>query len=331
MMGRSLPKSGIDHRGRFRKLVLRQEFTLLVVAVAIAVTATLRNSSFLDTANLLEILKASVMYFVMACGAAMLMIGGGLDFSVGSVFTFGSLMCASALVAGAPVAVGVLAGIAAGAAMGLMNHLIISVLHAPPIIGTLGTFFVLGGVNTQITGGKDVLPLPDSFKILGSGRIFGFPVVVIYGIVVGIVFWVLLERTRFGLNVRALGGNRNAAIGAGLRITRLDLALYVIGGATAGLAGVIYTARVGAGQVMAGGAPVTLSVVTAVLIGGVSLLGGLGTITGVALGALLLSLIDNALILARISPQYNQIVLGLILISAVAIDYVRRQELYKKR
>ncbi len=154
---------------------------------------------------------------------------------------------------------------------------------------------------------------------------------VLIAVAVGVLFWFLLERTRFGVNVRALGGNRQAAVGNGLRVFRLDLALYVIAAATAALAGVVYSAQVGAGQVTAGGTSTTLNAVTAVLIGGVSLMGGMGSVQGVAVGAVLLSLIDNALVLTGIPPQYNSIVIGAILVSAVAVDHLRRARIYRKR
>ena len=204
-------------------------------------------------------------------------------------------------------------------------------LHVPPIIATLGTFFIITGLCIQITGGQDIVPLPDAFQHLGQGAILGVPFVVLYAIAVGFAFWFVLERTPFGIDVRAVGGNRNAAVANGIKVPHVEATVYVLGGATAALAGIIYAARVGSGQVSAGGASVTLSVVTAVLIGGVSLLGGLGTITGVAVGAILLSEIDNALIVAAIPPQYNTIVVGVILIAAVAIDHVRRERLYRVR
>ena len=141
----------------------------------------------------------------------------------------------------------------------------------------------------------------------------------------------MFEWTRFGVNVRARAGNRQAALGNGLRVVRLDLALYCIAAGSAGLAGFIYSARVGAGQVEAGGAGLTLNVIAAVLIGGVSLFGGLGSIAGVAVRAILVTEIDNALIIGRIPPQYNNIVVGVVLIAAVGLDHLRRQRLYRKR
>jgi ribose transport system permease protein len=312
------------------RLLMRQELTLILVILVIAVAAFSRNQAFLTGQNVLQILRGSVIYFVMACGAALLTIGGGLDFSVGGVFTLGSLSTCLLLVRDVPWPLAVLFGLVVGGLVGALNHVVITYWHVPPIIATLGVFFVLLGFNNLISQGDDVLPLPDAFTRLGQGSVLGIPNIIWYALAVGVVFWFLLERTRFGVNVRALGGNRQAAIQNGLRVVRLDLALYALAGMTGAFAGQIYAARVGAGQVQAGGATTTLNVVTAVLIGGVSLFGGLGSITGVAAGAVLLSTVDNALIVAQIPPSYNTVVVGAILIGAVAIDHVRRTHLYRR-
>jgi len=311
---------------------LRPETTLIVVILAIGVATALRNPNFLNVGNLTDIARAAVIYFVMACGASLLMIGGGLDFSVGSVFTLGGISAAWLMqTAGIPWPLAILGGIAVGVIAGYLNSQVIARLHVPPIIATLGTFFIFTGLCVQITGGQDIVPLPKEFQRIGQGAIFGVPFVVIYAIVIGLIFWFVLERTPFGIEVRATGGNRKAALANGIKVAWIETTLYVLGGATAALAGIIYSARVGSGQVSAGGAGVTLSVVTAVLIGGISLLGGLGSISGVAVGALLLSEIDNALIVAAVPPQYNTIVVGVILIAAVAIDHLRRERLYRVR
>ncbi|WP_291052793.1 ABC transporter permease [Herbiconiux sp.] len=314
-----------------RTILLRQETWLLAVVVLIAVIASIRNPNFMNPDNLVEILRGSVIYFIMGCGAALLVIGGGLDFSVGAIFTLSALVGTSLISQGVPIVVGILAALAVGALAGVVNHLIVTYWHVPPIIATLGTFFMALGLSALITGGNDVVPLPAEFMKLGQGSVAFIPNVIWYGLIVGALSYFVLEKTRFGVNVRAVGGNRQAAIGNGLRVVRIDLVLYIVAGVTAAIAGMIYSARVGAGQVEAGGSSVTLVVVTGVLIGGVSLLGGLGSITGVAVGAVLLSVIDNALIVAQIPPQYNNVVVGAILVGAVAVDHLRRKQLYKPR
>ncbi|GAA0934585.1 ABC transporter permease [Pseudonocardia zijingensis] len=314
-----------------RDLLARQETTLLLVIVVVGALAASRSSLFLDAQNLLEILRSSVIYFLVGCGAAMLIIGGGLDFSAGAVFTLAALMGSTMLVSEVPWPIALLGGLALAALVGVVNHLVITYWHVPPIIATLGVFYLLSGVDNLVTGGNDVLPLPQVIQDIGQGSTLGVPNVVLIALVVGLLFWFLLEQTRFGVNVRALGGNRAAAVANGLRVRRIDLALYVLAAGTAGLAGIVYSARVGAGQVTAGGTSTTLIVITAVLIGGVSLMGGMGSIQGVALGAVLLSLIDNALVLTEIPPQYNSIVIGTILVTAVAVDHVRRERIFRKR
>lgn len=314
-----------------RRVMARQETTLLLVVLVVGTLAALKSSLFLDSDNLLEILRSSVIYFVMGCGAGLLVIGGGLDFAAGAVFTLASLMTSTMLVSAVPWPVAIVGGLALAALVGVVNHLVITYWHVPPIIATLGVFFMLTGVDNLVTGGNDVIGLPQVVQDIGQGSLLGVPNVVLIAVAVGVVFWFLLERTRFGINVRALGGNRAAAIANGVRATRVDLALYVLAAVTAGFAGVLYAARVGSAQVTAGGSSTTLIVVTAVLIGGVSLMGGLGSIEGVAIGAVLLSLIDNALVLSSIPPQYNTIVVGAILVSAVAVDHLRRERIFRKR
>lgn len=326
-----LDKPEVPRSNVLRAIMLRQETWLLAVVALIAIVAAVRNPNFMNPDNLVEILRGSVIYFIMGCGAALLVIGGGLDFSVGSVFTISALVGTSLIAQGVPIILGILAAMAVGALAGVINHLIVTYWHVPPIIATLGTFFVALGLSALITNGSDVVPLPLDFLKLGQGSFAFVPNVIWYGIIVGFIAWFVLQRTRFGVNVRAVGGNRQAAVGNGLRVVRIDLILYVVAGVTAAIAGMIYSARVGAGQVEAGGASVTLVVVTGVLIGGVSLLGGLGSITGVAVGAVLLSVIDNALIVAQIPPQYNNVVVGAILVGAVAVDHLRRKQLYKPR
>lgn len=319
---------------RFRisqETLLRPEITLLFVILLIGIVTAIINPNFLNIGNILGIARASVIFFVMACGASLLMIGGGLDFSVGSIFALGGLVTALLLKLGFPWPLAVLAGVMVGSIAGYINSQIIDRLHVPPIIATLGTFFIFTGLSFQVTGGRDIVPLPKIFQYLGQGAVMGVPFVVIYAIVIGFVFWFILEQTPFGVEVRAIGGNRKAALANGIKVRRIEAAIYTLGGATAAFAGIIFAARVGSGQVAAGGSGVTLSVITAVLIGGVSLLGGLGSITGIAVGAILLSEIENALVLAMVPPLYNTIVVGVILIAAVAFDHIRRERLYKVR
>ena len=316
---------------RVRSILARQEVTLLIVMTLIIIAVSLRTPLFFTASNLTQILEGAVIYFIVACGSALLMIGGGLDFSVGAAFTFGGLLTAILLTAGIPVPLAVILGLAGSAAVGVVNWVVITWCHVPPIIATLGVFFGMVGITNQITGGLDVVPLPTEFEWIAQSKILGVPATIGIATLVGDLTWYVLERTPLGTNVRALGGNRAAALGNGLRVRRLDLFVYVAAAVTAGGAGLLYASRVGSGQVAAGGSTLTLTVITAVLIGGVSLLGGLGTIQGVAVGSVLLSLINNALVMSRIPPANNSLIIGGVLIAAVTFDYFRRQRLYRRR
>jgi ribose transport system permease protein len=311
-----------------RRLLARQELTLIAVLIVIGVLATLRNSSFAESDNLLQIIRAAVVTFIVACPLTLVTIGGGFDFSVGSVFTLGGVSAAYFMTNGVIWPLAILLGIAIGALIGAVNAGVIDRLKVPPIITTLGTFYFTGGVVILFTDGIDISPLPTQFNSLGTGSPLGVPNIIIAGILVGVAYHLVLERTRFGYNVRSLGGNRLAAIENGIPARRLDAWLYVGAGALAAFAGIVYAARTGSGQVGAGGASVTLTTISAVLIGGTSLFGGIGTITGTALGAILFAEIDNALAVAGIDALYSNMIIGGILVLAVAADSLRRGRMF---
>jgi len=317
--------------GPARNLMARQEATLAAVLIVLGVLATFRNPAFGSSANLVEVLRAAVESFIVACPLTLVTIGGGFDFSVGSVFTLGGVAAAFFMVHGITWPLAIVFAVMIGAAIGAVNTVIIERLKVPAIITTLGTFFFLGGVVILFTNGTDISPLPTQFDSLGTGSVLGVPDVVLVGVIVGIVYHLVLDHSRFGYNVRTLGGNRLAAIENGISARRLDAWLYIGSGTLAALAGIVYTARTGSGQVDAGGAPVTLTAISAVLIGGTSLFGGLGTITGTALGVLLLAEVNNALAVDNINALYSNMIIGGVLVLAVAADSMRRGRMFAIR
>ena len=190
---------------RLRRVVVRSELTLFGVLIVVGAAATLRNSAFAAPDNLVEVVRAAVVTFIVACPLTLITIGGGFDFSVGSVFTLGGVSAAWFMTSGGiPWPLAVVLGAAVGALVGLVNALVIQKLNVPPIITTLGTFFFVGGVVVLFTGGIDISPLPTQFNELGTGSLFGIPNVIIAGAVVGVVYHIVLQHTRFGYNVRAL-------------------------------------------------------------------------------------------------------------------------------
>jgi ribose transport system permease protein len=225
--------------------------------------------------------------------------------------------------------VAILGGIGVGVLAGTINAAVSVYLHVPPLIATLGMFFVAGGIAVVLTGGTDVYGFSDDFINIGAGDIGGIPFLIFYAVGIGILFHVILESTVFGYNIRAIGGNRAAAAANGIRVARMDIALYSISGGVAALAGILGAARLSTASPAAGGASLTFQVITAVIIGGTSLFGGIGTIAGSALGAILFAEISNGLQVINVNALYQNIFVGVILVAAVAIDQYRRRRRFR--
>jgi ribose transport system permease protein len=287
------------------------------------------NGDFISSDNLIELLRSATLYFIVACASTLVLVGGGLDFSIGSVYALGAVVTGLLITHGIPWPLALLIGIALGVGVGMINAAVSVYLLVPPLIATLGTFFVAGGVAVVITGGTDVYGFPESFINLGAGEVAGIPYLIFYALAAGIAFHVLLDKTVFGFNIRALGGNRAAAAANGIRVARMDIALYAISGGIAALAGILGAARLSTASPAAGGASLTFQVVTAVIVGGTSLFGGIGTIAGSALGSILFAEINNGLQVVNVNALYQNIFIGVILVSAVAIDQYRRRRRYR--
>lgn len=310
---------------RLRELLGRQEITLIGVILAFGIIVSILNPVFATPANLIDLLRSTVVYFVVACGLTLVVVAGGFDFSVGSVFTLGGLSAAWLMSIGVFWPLAVLGGVALGFAVGFVNALVIDRLSVPPIITTLGMFYFVAGAVVLFTGGRDIQPLPDGFNAFGKGTFIGIPALIWYAVIIGVIYHLVLQHTRFGYNVKAVGGNLGAAVANGISAVRTNMWLYAGAGGIAALAGILYAARTGSGQVTAGGAAVTLTAISAVLIGGTSLFGGVGTITGTALGALLFATINNGLAIASVPALYSNMIIGAILVLAVAVDAYRRR------
>jgi ribose transport system permease protein len=310
---------------RFGELRRRQEVTLAGVIIVFCAAVAILNPAFLSAGNVINMLQSTVVFFVIACPLTLVQVAGGFDFSIGSTFTLGAISATWLMSLGLFWPLAILAGMAFGTVVGLINSLLIERLNVPPIITTLGTFYFIAGAVVLFTGGVDIQPLPDGFNAFGQGAILGVPNLIIYGVVIGVIYHLLLQRTPFGYNVKAVGGGRAAANANGISARRVNMWLYSSAGGVAALAGILFASQTGSGQVSAGGASVTLTAISAVLIGGTSLFGGVGTIAGTALGALLFAAINNGLAVANVPALYSSMIIGAILVAAVALDSFRRK------
>ncbi len=282
---------------------------------------------FLSADNLFNIGAQTAVVAVIAIGMTLVIITAGIDLSVGSVAALSGVVGVSMMTgAGLPVPVAILGGILVGAGAGLINGFLVSVAGLNPFIATLGMLSVARGVVYISTNAKAVFGAPDSFRLLGQGVIGPIPIPILAILVVAVVGYIVLSRTRLGRYAYAIGSNPEAARLSGIPIRRYLLSVYVISGALAGLGGMIAASRVNSGQPNYG-IGLELDVIAAAVIGGASLFGGQGTVVGTLIGAFLIALIRNGAVLLDVNTFYQQIIIGVVIWIAVFWDQYRRRRL----
>lgn len=295
-------------------------YALVIILAVFLVTLAISNQSFLTLSNMNVILIQVAGNALLATGATFVILTGGIDLSVGSIVGLagvvaalfaqddGTLTCAEA------IALGVLAG----AAIGAFNGLLVAFARVPPFVATLGNMTVASGLAFVASDGQPISGLSDQFLAL-SGTIYGISIPVAVMVVVVVIAWIILARTKFGMHIYAVGGNPHAARVAGVNLRANRFAVYTISGLLAGVAGVILAARATAG-IATNGTGYELNAIAAAVIGGISLAGGRGSIIGTVFGFLIIGVLDNGLNIINVSPFYQLIVKGLIIIGAVFID-----------
>jgi predicted ABC-type sugar transport system permease subunit len=281
--------------------------------------------------NLQSIAVFAVAPLLLALGQTFVIISGGIDLSVG--FTMGLAAVAVAHVANAagnafgPAAgfvVAILVTLPAAALPGLINGWLVARLGIPPFIGTLGMYGVARGTAFLLAGGTSVPVANPLLAALGSGSLLGVPLVVLVAVAVVVAMHYLLSQTRFGQYTYAIGGNREAALRAGIQVGRMTLMLYVLSAVCAGIGGILYTARFTAGAAQAG-EPLLLDSIAAVVIGGASLFGGSGTVIGTVIGALIIAVIQYGLVFVDVEPFWQFIAVGVVIIISVLVDQSQKR------
>lgn len=305
-------------RASVERLHIRLE-SFVVLLVLSAVMAIL-SPFFLSLSNFLNILLATSTIGVLAIAATYVIGGGGLDLSLGSVMGLSGVVGAFVAVnLGAPSLLGVFACILAGAIAGWINGQIITRAYVPAFIVTLGMLGIARGLALVISGGRVIYGLPDMLLYLGQGRPWGIPMPVIILVVTAVVAHCVLAYTRFGRHTLALGDSESAARAAGIRVERHRRILYTLSGGLAGLAGLLFMARINSGDPTAG-LNYELTAITAAIIGGTNLFGGRASILGTMIGALIMGVLQNGLNLLAVQSYYQQMAIGAVLILAVFID-----------
>lgn len=317
---------------RWKELATRQETLLIAVYVIMVLAFSLINPRYFSTASFGNILQDFAPVMLMAIGQTFVILTGGIDLSVGAVLGLSGVSAAlairttteSGMSPALSITIGIGAALLVGAAVGVVNGLLITRVRLAPFIATLATMGICMGTTLVVTGGVQIAGAPKEVVLLGNTRyleVFTVPLFIVLGVLV--IAWLALSRTRFGRHTYAIGSNQFAARVAGINVDRHLMKVYVIGGVLAAIAGLFVYFRLGSGS-PASGRGGELQAIAAAVIGGISLMGGVGRVTGTALGALITASVLSGLILIGIEPNAQQIVVGALIALAVAVQGLSR-------
>ncbi len=326
-------------RERLARLIGGGWIFLLLIGLVL-VFSTLRPAQFGSVYNLSQIAINAAILLVLAVGQTYVVVTAGIDLSVGSVLVFASVVSSQLMLAltgkagttfGTTdaglgiIALGTLAALLAGCAWGFLNGVLVAVARIPPLIVTLGTLGMALGFSQILTGGTDVRAMPESLvSQLGSGRLLGVPALVLVAVVVTAFAGVVLHLTKFGLQVFAVGSHAEAARRSGIDVRARLIAVYAISGTLAGLAAVMSNARFST-TTIGGHAMDNLTTISAVVLGGTSLFGGVGSIFGTVVGVFIPIILLNGFVILGIPPFWQTVAMGAVLILAVWIDQLKRR------
>jgi len=296
----------------------------LIAVALIGVALSLTTESFLTVANVLNVFRQASLTFLIASGLTLTILTAGLDLSVGANVGLSACLAATVMQSSGSVALGAATGLVFGAGVGIVNGLMVTLLRLPPFIATYGMLWALNGFTYWFMGGDTIHGFSPGFRALGSGYWLGVPIPIYLMLGFLLAGAVFTRYTTLGHDVYAIGANREAARLSGVPVrSRINL-VYVLSGAMAGLAAVVYLARLNSAEADIG-EPLTLPAIAAVLIGGTSLFGGVGSLLGTLVGALTLTLVVNGMNLLAVDASWQPLVTGVIVLLAVWIDVVTRQ------
>lgn len=318
-----LVSGGVGHADR---PWLFQGLGLTAVVIVLAIVFTLMNPRFASATNLANVLTQASHIIIIAVAMTFVITSAGIDLSVGSLLALVTVIGFALIKGGLHPALGVMVMFGLGAAIGGLTGTLIALVKIPPFIATLGMMVSLRGLALLHSAGNMHFGLPPSLTWFGQGSVVGVPVPVIIAIGFALFGAWLFNHTKFGLHVRAIGGNREAARLAGVPVNLIEILVYVLMGVVTALGGLIMIARIDSTQATIGTA-MEIHVIAAVIIGGTSLFGGRGTIYGTVLGAILLSMMTNALVIAGVDYFWQLVIMGFIVLVAVAIGNLRERRI----
>ncbi|MDU2148105.1 MAG: ribose ABC transporter permease [Paeniclostridium sordellii] len=295
------------------------DYGTVLFLVFLVLLFSMTTEYFFTFGNITNILRQISIVGISTVAMTMVIITGGIDLSVGSMLALSSILLAKMLTSGVSMYIAIPITLVVGILMGLINGFLINKIKISPLISTLGTMTIYRGITYIITGGLPVYGFPKGFSFIGQGYIGKIPVPIFILTGVYIVGFVILYLTKFGTYVYGIGGSEKASILSGIKVNLVRYKVYAISGFLSALAGVISLSRINSG-VPNSGTGFELDVVTAVVLGGVSVSGGYGKLSGVIIGCLIIGILSNGMILLNIGEYYQMVVKGLVLLVAVGID-----------
>ena len=300
-----------------------QRFGLLISFLLLCAVLTFLSDRFLTVGNWQNILRQSSINLIIAIGMTYVILTAGIDLSVGAVLALSTVVTADLLQRGIPVIPTMILGLTIGGILGLVSGLLVSRVKVPPFVATLGMMTVARGLALTYTQGRPITGLPDFFRTIGTGYLGPIPMPIIVAGITFLAAYILLTRTRMGMNIYALGNNPVAAHYAGIATSGYTTFVYVLAGALAALAGMILVARLDSAQPTAG-ISYEFDAIAAVVVGGTSFAGGQGSLFGTLLGVLVISVLNNGLNLLNISSFYQPVVTGVVIALALLLYKVVR-------
>lgn len=306
--------------------IVKPLFALLIMVIVM----TFLSDNFATSDNFFNVMRQVSVNLCISVGMTLVILTGGIDLSVGSILALSGAVAAGLMkngmvMEGSGLFVGftfwgcVLVALLIGAALGAFNGLMITRFKLPPFVATLGMLTIARGLTMLYTNGFPITGLGKSFSFLGTGWFAGVPMPVWIALIVVLVFAFYMKKTRTGRYIFAIGGNEKASLLSGIKVSKVLLLVYTLAGILSAVAGLLVTARLDSAQPNAGGG-YELDAIAAVVIGGTSMSGGKGSIAGTVVGALIIGVLNNGLVLLNVSPFWQQVIKGFVIIGAVVLD-----------
>lgn len=295
-----------------------QKYSIFIVLIVMFLACSLLSPYFLKTNNMINIMRQLCVGLLIAYGEMLLIVSGFLDLSVASVLALSGVLAVSTYKSTQSLVVAILVALAVGIICNLFNAFFVANVNVPAFIATLGMQQIARGIALYYCGGSNILQL-GNFTVMGQGMVGPIPLPVIIVVAITVVIWYLVNQTRWGRSLYAIGGNRNAAEASGINVKRSIYIGYIVNGMLAGLAGIIFMARNNAG-LPNGAVGYEMTGLTAAIVGGTSMTGGVGTVMGTVAGAFIIAFLENIMNLIGVDSYIQQIIEGFIVVIAVGAD-----------